>query len=57
MRRVAVCVCACVAMVLPMFAEQARAADEVVAYASDVSTVSGNWALTSSGTGAAGQLM
>ena len=57
MRRVVVCVCACVATVLPMFAEQARAADEVVAYASDVSTVSGNWALTSSGTGAAGQLM
>src|SRR5205085_8033601 len=55
MRRVALGVCA--AMVLSVVSEQARAADDVVAYAADVTTIAGNWARSSSGTAAGGQLM
>ena len=55
MRRVVVCVC--VVMALSAVSEQARAADDVVAYAADVSTVAGNWALASSGNAAGGQMM
>ena len=56
MRRVVVCLCACTAMALSI-SERARAADDVVAYAADVSTIAGHWARASNGTAAGGQLM
>jgi len=47
----------CAAIALSVVSEQARAADDVVAYAADVSTMAGNWARASNGSSAGGQLM
>ncbi len=54
MRRVVVCVCA--AFVL-CAVRSASAADNIVAYASDVTTVGGNWSRTSDSSAAGGQMM